>query len=369
MNRFSKRITKQEPNFDVLRAALANETPDYLPFYELLVDAEIIEAVLERPIPTISRGIFPLEEKISLNDLREYMDCVIEFYYKMGYDYVPSGAGIPLRKYFNLTSAPGRQISSQKRAWQDEHKGFIENWKDFENYKWPTIADANFSGLEYIASKLPEGMGIIAGVNGIFENVSWLPGIEKLCYMIYDEPDLVEALFNRIGSLWTELFQSLSEIDSVGALLLADDLGFYGGTFLPPNILRKHLFPWYKKIGSIAKKAHKPFVLHTCGNPKEIMSDLIDTGINAKHSFEDKIQPIWEAKQEYGEKIAVLGGIDMNILASSSEEETRRHVRFVLERCAGKGYALGSGNSIADYVKVENYLAMLDEGGKFRKRV
>lgn len=58
----------------------------------------------------------------------------------------------------------------------------------------------------------------------------------------------------------------------------------------------------------------------------------------------------------------------MNILASSSEEKTRRHVRFILEQCADKGYALGSGNSIADYVKIENYLAMIDEGKKFRER-
>jgi len=47
MNKFTKRITKKGPNFNVLRAALINETPDYLPFYELFADREIIEAVLE----------------------------------------------------------------------------------------------------------------------------------------------------------------------------------------------------------------------------------------------------------------------------------------------------------------------------------
>jgi len=252
--------------------------------------------------------------------------------------------------------------------WQDEHKGFVENWKNFENYDWPTITDVDFSSVEYLGSILPDGMKLISGLPGLFENVSWLPGIEKLCFMLYDEPDLVAALFSKIGSLWTKVFQVLAQMNSVGALLLADDLGFYGGTFLPPDILRKHLFPWYSQIVSAAKKKNKPFILHTCGNSKEVMSDLIAIGINAKHSFEDKIQPIWEAKQEYGKRIALLGGIDMNILAKSTEKETRRHVRSVLEQCAGKGYTLGSGNSIANYVKIENYLAMLDEGKKFRER-
>jgi hypothetical protein len=32
-----------------------------------------------------------------------------------------------------------------------------------------------------------------------------------------------------------------------------------------------------------------------------------------------------------------------------------------------KGFALGSGNSITDYMKVENYLAMIDEARKYNE--
>ncbi len=368
MNRVTRHIIKREPNFNALRAALMNETPDYLPFYELFVDREIIEAVLERALPVVSRGILPLGKKVTMEEWLQYVDSLVEFYYRMGYDYIPSFTSVPLVRQFSLTSAPGRKRSSEKRAWQNEREGMIRNWKDFEQFNWPTISEVDFSHLEYVASRLPDGMRIIAAINGIFENVSFLPGVETLCYMLYDEPDLVEALFSKIGSLWIQVFRIFADIDEVGALCLGDDIGFYSGTLLPPEALRKYLFPWYTQISSIAKEVNKPFILHTCGNVKEVMSDLIETGITAKHSFEDKIQPIWEAKQKYGGRIALLGGIDLNILASASEEETRRHIRFVLEQCAGQGYALGSGNSIADYVKLGNYLAMLDEGRKFRER-
>jgi len=41
-------------------------------------------------------------------------------------------------------------------------------------------------------------------------------------------------------------------------------------------------------------------------------------------------------------------------------------VRETLAVCQpGGGYCLGTGNSVANYVPVENYLAMLDEGRKF----
>jgi uroporphyrinogen decarboxylase len=41
-------------------------------------------------------------------------------------------------------------------------------------------------------------------------------------------------------------------------------------------------------------------------------------------------------------------------------------VRDTLEKChKGGGYCLGTGNSVANYIPLENYLAMLDEGREF----
>jgi uroporphyrinogen decarboxylase len=42
-------------------------------------------------------------------------------------------------------------------------------------------------------------------------------------------------------------------------------------------------------------------------------------------------------------------------------------VKNVLDVCApGGGYALGSGNSAANYLKVENYKMMLQEGFSYK---
>lgn len=98
------------------------------------------------------------------------------------------------------------------------------------------------------------------------------------------------------------------------------------------------------------------------------MDDLIDdVKIDARHSFEDVILPVTEAKKRYGCRIAILGGIDMDKICRYNEEALRAYTRSVLEQCApGGGYALGTGNTVANYIPVNNYLAMLDEGMKFR---
>lgn len=140
-------------------------------------------------------------------------------------------------------------------------------------------------------------------------------------------------------------------------------MGFRSATLVSPNILREWFLPWHVRIASMAHERDLPYFLHSCGNIEKIMPDLIKyVGIDGKHSFEDAILPIERFQEKYGEHIAVLGGIDINLLSSGSEEEIRKRVRTLIETCGPRGrFAIGSGNSIPDYVPVENYLTMIDE--------
>ena len=110
------------------------------------------------------------------------------------------------------------------------------------------------------------------------------------------------------------------------------------------------------------KGAGKPFLWHSCGRIFPIMQDVIDLGIDAKHSNEDIIAPFDEWIARYGERIGLLGGIDVDLLCQKSpaaivEEVFEKGRRF---RVAARGYALGSGNSIPEYVPVDGYLAMIE---------
>ena len=71
-------------------------------------------------------------------------------------------------------------------------------------------------------------------------------------------------------------------------------------------------------------------------------------------------------KRRWGDRVSLIGGIDMDFLCRASEEQVRRRVRETLDVCQpGGGYCLGTGNSVANYVPVDNYLAMLDEGRRY----
>jgi uroporphyrinogen decarboxylase len=115
-------------------------------------------------------------------------------------------------------------------------------------------------------------------------------------------------------------------------------------------------------------EAGRLYLLHTCGKLDLIMDDLVNTvGIDAKHSFEDTIEDVADAKEKWGSKIALLGGIDMDFICRADEDAIRQRVRKTLDRCGTRGYCLGTGNSVANYVPVDNYLAMLDEGRRWSR--
>jgi uroporphyrinogen decarboxylase len=192
-------------------------------------------------------------------------------------------------------------------------------------------------------------------------------GYETLCYSLYDQRDLVEAISERLLAMFEVAIQRMLEFDRVKIVWGSDDMGFRSGTLISPDDLREFVLPGHKLMAQMSHEAGRPYLLHACGNLRTIMEDLIDdVGIDALHSFEDTIVSIISMKQEYGDRIAVLGGIDVDFMCRMTAEQVRQRVRHTLEECfSGGGYCLGTGNSVANYIPLDNYLAMLDEGRKF----
>jgi len=355
------------PDFQKFKEVLKGERkPEKVHFVELLVDEEIIRF--------ITQNVFGDKWTPLGINVNAYVKQYINFYYRMGYDYVPvcsiSGS-INLHKDFAFYGMPRTRdtaiLSRGERSWAREGKGVITSWEDFERFPWDKIK-LDLKTCELFSKYLPEGMAMTFNTS-LFEHVlERLLGYEGLFYLLYDDPDLVKAVFNKWGSKVYEFYESILSIENVGAIFHSDDLGYKTSTMVAPDILRKLVFPWLKKYSSLAHKSGRMFWFHSCGNISEVMNDLVeDIKIDAFHSFQDTIIPVGKFKKRYENRIAVLGGVDIDKLCRLDEDSLRKYVRDILNQCMPGGkYALGSGNSIANYVPVKNYLIMLEEGLKFK---
>lgn len=241
------------------------------------------------------------------------------------------------------------------------HGGVIIDRASFESYAWPDPEKTDWDVLRRITPDLPDGMKVIVfSPGGVLENLTSIMGFEDLCLMLDDDPDLLHEITGAIGSRILKHYEGALQHDCVGAAIVNDDWGFKTQPFLSPAQMREFIIPWHRRIVEAIHKAGRPAILHSCGQLKLLWNDIIDDmKYDGKHSYEDTILPVEEAFKTYGSRIAILGGIDVDFLCRSTPEQIRRRCTALLEATMPRGgYALGSGNSIADYVRAENFDAM-----------
>ena len=333
-----------QPDFNQLLKVLRREKPDRPVLFEFIIndDGPSFELLLGKPF----EGSASEPERARQ---------IIKAYHAGGYDH----AVLPVWD-FGFVGFPKGDIESKESHSQDEG-GVITDQESFDAYAWQEVTPEPFSVLEETEKDLPDAMKyIICGNCGVEENVVELVGFQELCFMQVDEPELLEQIVNAVGSRLLAHYEEALKYDSVGAVLLNDDWGFKTQTMMSPAFLREYIIPWHRRMAAAAHAVGKPVLMHSCGNLSEVWDDIIDdVKVDGKHSYEDGIQPVEEAYEEYGSRIAILGGIDMDFLCRKTPEEIYNRSAEMIERTHGcEGYALGSGNSIASYVPVENYEAM-----------
>ena len=334
---------------------LANRRPTRLPIYEHVIDPTIMEKVLDERFAGLLDG--------DDADLAEYFRHFCRFFQEMTYDTVSFEVGL-------VPALPGHGAIFGGRA------GPIQNRADFERYPWEQIPEMYWRNadrlFQALIANLPPGMKALGGVGfGVFEVSEDLVGFEHLAYLLIDDPDLFADLYERIGDLMVKVWARLLERygDAFAVCRMGDDLGFRSSTLVSPTLIRQHVFPQYRRILGLIQAVRKPFLWHSCGKIFAVMEDAIALGINAKHSNEDAIAPFEDWITRYGDRIGLLGGIDVDLLCQKSPDEIRGVVyeKGRRYRALAKGFALGSGNSIPHYVPVEGYLAMIEAAKKIRE--
>ena len=344
-----------QPDYRHIVTAARNGRPGRLPLYEHHIDYNKVAS-------TVMKMDMEMPTSHDRNEWQSSFEKVCRFWREMTYDTVSYECAI-----CDILPGHGAIFGGMK--------GPIQNRQDFESYPWKDIPrifwETYTPRLDALQATMPSGMKALGGCGfGIFEISEDLVGFEDLCVLAFDDPDLFADLYVRIGDLmvllWTELLRRYGELFAV--CRMGDDLGFKSSTLMSPDVLIEHVMPQLKRVVALAHAAGKPFLWHSCGRIFDVMEAAIGTGIDAKHSNEDQIATFDVWIEKYGNRLGLFGGIDVNDLCLKKPQEIFDSVyeKGKQYRASAKGYALGSGNSIPDYIPVDGYLAMIEAGKKIR---
>jgi len=320
-----------------VHAALMRKEPDRVPYCELGVSRSLAQRLLGWGAP-ISQSANLEANPYTVEEAKEL------------------AAFLKLDNISYVLRAP---VYAEKHAGQDGilfyGEGQIKTAADLAKVELPDPHDpALYREAETFVRQKGDFSAWFITRLGIFPTMLSM-GLEGFCVALYEDRPLLERLLD----LYTDWIEVVAEhISPLGfdAFVSTDDMAFKTAPFFSPQVFRELVLPRYVRV---AKKIALPWFIHSDGNILPILDDLVSVGIVGEHPNEKGAMDIRAIKQKYGDRLCVLGNVDLNLLAAGTPEEVDQEVRELIRDVApGGGYIVTSGNSLAGYCRPENVLAL-----------
>jgi hypothetical protein len=190
-------------------------------------------------------------------------------------------------------------------------------------------------------------------------------GFEHFSISCLEDPGLVGEFLERITEWTAAAARGLSDL-GFDFIWAADDIGYKSGPMFSPEVYRTVLLPHVRKV---ARAISVPWAYHSDGNLMPLLDDMLELGMNAIHPLEPGSMDARELKRRYGQRLAFIGNINLDTLSTGTPEQVRREVKETIDILGpGNGYLLSSSNSVTDYCKADNVVAMvraLKEYGRY----
>lgn len=251
-----------------------------------------------------------------------------------------------------------------KAAGGSEHyvDGVVKTWADLDDLEPPPSLADQLSYLErYLRTVQGTGVGVIANFTSFFDIAMLAVGIDDPPRMSYDNRPLLEKLMDILLDHQEKVMRVVCDrfADDLAFVMVSDDIAHNTGLMIPPDMFMG-LFPHrMKRLIAPAKEHGKLVAMHTAGKMDGVLPILHDIAFDAVHPIEPEFNDIFEIKEEWAGKLALMGNIPTALLAHGSREEIEEKVQeYCVHLASNGGYVLGSSNGIVEGIPPENFVTM-----------
>lgn len=197
----------------------------------------------------------------------------------------------------------------------------------------------------------------------IFEKAWAIRGFEETLMDMMAEPEALEILFDRLTDL--RIGQARLFVEAgIDILMLGDDVGMQSGMLMRKSLWQCLLKPRLARIIREARALRPdiPIFYHSCGNPGEIISDLIEIGVTILNPVQPECLDHQAVKREYGDRLAFWGGLSaQRNLSFGTPAQVREEVKRCIETLGREGgYLIGPNHLVEPEVPWENLMAFFE---------
>jgi len=195
------------------------------------------------------------------------------------------------------------------------------------------------------------------GVGSFFGFMRSFLGLENLCRMYYEDPDLVHDMGNWLEHFEDEMIKKVLKDVRPDFVSYWEDMAYKSGSMISPNTFREFMMPHYKKLNKLLRDNGIDIILvDSDGDTRELIPLWIESGLSGHYPLEvTASMDAVELRKEYGETFVLIGNIDKRTLSTDKraiKEELEKKIPFLLSK---GGYFPALDHFVPPEVSFENY--------------
>lgn len=197
---------------------------------------------------------------------------------------------------------------------------------------------------------------------------SWVVGTERVLIAMVERPEWIVDMFNHFLDVHLALYDMVWNAGyTFDEISWPDDMGYKLNQFFSLDMYRRLLKPVHKRAVDWAHEKGMKAHLHSCGDIRPLIPELIDIGIDMLNPLEVKagMDPI-ELKKKYGDKLAFHGGLNAVLFDDMGKmhEEMKKIIPVMKQN---GGYMISSDHSVPESVSLEAFRIFVEMGKEFGK--
>lgn len=265
----------------------------------------------------------------------------------LGYDVV-----MPLFSVWHESAALGCEVvwgdighmpDSKDHLWSSADEIKIE--KDFLNHP---AAQTPLKALSILKEESGDDYAVCGKVFGPWTLGYHVYGVEEWLVQALTEPDEIRRAIDKLKQV--TLWFAEAQIEAGADCLLLGDHSTRD--LCSPEMYRDLVLPAHKEL---AQEISCPLILHTCGDTKDRIGYIAESGIGCFH-WDTKSGTSEEIKALAGENLSLMGGVsNIETLLEGSVEDVKRQTQAAVD--AGIDI-VGPECAVPLSVKVENLKAI-----------
>ena len=210
----------------------------------------------------------------------------------------------------------------------------LKDWKDFDKLTIPDIGrDDAFKHIRKVKDNAGDKY-VLGNIMSMYERVHFVRGLENTWCDIIDEPDNLKMFVNKLADMNIEIIDGYKG-HGIDGIMFCDDWGLQNRLMISPVSWREIWKPTYKRVFDAAHNEGMDVWMHSCGYISEILSDLIEVGLNAIHMDQQNNMGLEELKNDFRGKITFFAPVDIQLMMKMNGPDGVRAYCREMADCLG----------------------------------